>query len=180
MAGMKTIPSLSSRLLLAAVAFASFALTASGVVIGEVLNLHPCPMCIFQRVMYIAVGLFAAIGAAGANIAAVRLPATLLATIAALGGMVTAIKQSWMQAFPESTTECGYAEPNLMERFINWLGQLGELGEYLFLATGLCSSKEWEFLGLSMANWSIVCFAGLIAGLVWSARAATDGAARAL
>lgn len=169
MSGMNLISILSPRLLLAAVALASFGLVASGVVLGEVLNLHPCPMCIFQRVMYLLVGAFAAIGAV-TNAPAVRLPATLLATIAALSGMVTAIRQSWMQANPGTVLECGYAEPNLMERFVNWLGQLGDLGEYLFLATGLCSSKEWEFLGLSMANWSVVCFAGLIGVLVWSAR----------
>jgi len=33
----------------------------------------------------------------------------------------------------------------------------------LFLATGFCSSKEWVFLGLSMANWSVLMFAGIAA-----------------
>lgn len=31
----------------------------------------------------------------------------------------------------------------------------------LFLATGFCTSREWEFLGLSMANWSTLFFAGI-------------------
>jgi disulfide bond formation protein DsbB len=160
----------TSRLLLAAIAAVSFAFVAAGLFIGELLNLHPCPMCIFQRVMFMTLGLFAALAAVAP--AGWRLPPLLLAVVSGLGGMATAIRQSWMQANPGAVMECGYTEPNLMERLVDWLGQLGELGEYLFLATGLCSSKEWEFLGLSMANWSIACFASLIAGLVWSTRAA--------
>jgi disulfide bond formation protein DsbB len=40
----------------------------------------------------------------------------------------------------------------------------------MFMATGFCSSKDWVFLGLSMANWSsslLPCFlaaAGVAAG----------------
>jgi disulfide bond formation protein DsbB len=40
----------------------------------------------------------------------------------------------------------------------------------MFLATDLCSSKEWTFLGLSMANWSNICFLALAVALLWSAR----------
>jgi disulfide bond formation protein DsbB len=33
----------------------------------------------------------------------------------------------------------------------------------LFLATGFCTSRDWIFLGLSMANWSVIVFAGIVA-----------------
>ncbi|MDX9943648.1 MAG: disulfide bond formation protein B [Azonexus sp.] len=42
----------------------------------------------------------------------------------------------------------------------------------LFLATGFCTSKEWVFLGMSMANWSFLLFAAIVAYalLLWRHR----------
>ena len=70
---------------------------------------------------------------------------------------------AWLQANPASGFACSYTDPNLIERLVDWLGQLWP---FMFLATGLCSSKEWLFLGLSMANWSIICFGALALALV--------------
>lgn len=64
-----------------------------------------------------------------------------------------------MQAFPELATECGYAEPNMIERLVDWLGMQWPS---MFLATGFCSSRDWVFLDLSMANWSLLMFAGIV------------------
>lgn len=159
------LPKISQRSGLVLVAVASFGLVAAGLTLGVLLNLHPCPLCIFQRILYIAVGVFALLAAAASP--AWRWPPALLAIAAALGGLATAAYQTWMQAFPGSIMECGYSEPNLIERLVDWLGQQWE---FMFLATGLCSSKEWLFLGLSMANWSNFCFAALGFAIVWSLR----------
>jgi disulfide bond formation protein DsbB len=90
-----------------------------------------------------------------------RLLWSMLIGLLALLGMGVASYQTWMQAFPHLATECSYTDPNLIERLVDWLGMQWPS---LFLATGFCTSKEWVFLGLSMANWSLVVFAG-IAGL---------------
>ena len=37
----------------------------------------------------------------------------------------------------------------------------------MFMATGFCSSKEWVFLGLSIANWSAFGFAAFFGVAVW-------------
>ena len=63
-----------------------------------------------------------------------------------------------MQAFPHLATECGYSDPNAIERLVDWLGMEWPA---LFLATGFCASRDWEFLGLSMANWSLLMFGGI-------------------
>jgi len=160
------IPAISQRTGLVLVAAASFGLVAAGYGLGVARNLHPCPLCIFQRLLYIVVGCLALLAAAAPK-PAWRWPPAGLAVVAALGGLATAAYQSWMQAFPGSIMECGYAEPNLIERLVDWLG---ERWETMFLATGLCSSKEWMFLGLSMANWSNLCFAALAAAILWSMR----------
>jgi disulfide bond formation protein DsbB len=33
--------------------------------------------------------------------------------------------------------------------------------------TGFCTNKDWVFLGLSLANWSGLCFFLLFAGAAW-------------
>lgn len=143
---------------LLAVSLGAFGLVGAGLVLGEVLNLNPCPLCIFQRVLYLLVGLFALLGALAAGRPALRIGAGGLAIAAALGGVATAGYQTWMQAYPTLSMECGFSDPTLIERLVDWLGQLWP---YMFLATGFCSSKEWVFLGLSMANWSVACFLAL-------------------
>ncbi|HQU80420.1 MAG TPA: disulfide bond formation protein B [Azonexus sp.] len=140
----------------ATLALGTLGLVAFGMELQQLFRLAPCPLCIFQRLLYIVIGLVA--------LAAVLLPGGRLlwsAMIAALaaGGVAVAGYQTWMQAFPHLATECGYSDPNLIERLVDWLGMQSPS---LFLATGFCTSREWEFLGLSMANWSLLVFAGIV------------------
>lgn len=133
-----------------------FGLVGFGLELQAMLNLAPCPLCIFQRLLYLLVGILAF---GGFLLPFGRLVwGALIAAIAALG-LGVAGYQTWMQAFPELANECSYSNPNLIERLVDWLGM-----QYppLFLATGFCTSKEWVFLGLSMANWSVLVFAGIL------------------
>ena len=82
-------------------------------------------------------------------------------------GVVAAGQQSWMQYAPELATECGFGEPTLTEQLINWLGAKWPA---MFMVTGACTNKEWVFLGLSLANWSAVCFVILAVYCGWLLR----------
>ncbi|MCP5269219.1 MAG: disulfide bond formation protein B [Zoogloeaceae bacterium] len=129
----------------------TMALVGAGLVIGEWMRLNPCPLCIFQRVLYLLVGLWALFGVL---IPQARKFWGCLIAATAVGGLATAIYQTWLQLYPESATACGYGEPNLIERLVDWLGMQWP---FMFMATGFCTSKE-SILGLTMANWSIACF----------------------
>lgn len=139
-------------------------LVGAGLVIQEIYRLNPCPLCIFQRVLYMLLGGLALVGAAlprghrgwGLGIAGLS-----------LAGFGTALYQTLMQAFPDIVSECSYSDPGPIERWVDWLGM-----QYppLFMATGFCGSKEWEFLGLSMANWSLFCFVAFGALALWVTR----------
>ncbi|WP_428825430.1 disulfide bond formation protein B [Azonexus sp. IMCC34842] len=137
-------------------------LVAAGMVLQDLFRLAPCPLCIFQRLLYIVIGGLALLGVLWPL--ARRGWAALIGGLALLGVGVAGY-QTWMQAFPELATECGYAEPNVIERLVDWLGMQWPS---MFLATGFCSSRDWVFLDLSMANWSLLVFAGIIvyAGLL--------------
>ncbi len=141
----------------ATLALACAGVTAFGMTLQNLLNLAPCPFCIFQRLIYIVVGLVAFIGFGLPRLR--HLWSLLIGALSAIGGGVAAY-QTWMQAFPDLATECSYTEQNVIEQLVDWLGMRWPS---MFLATGFCSSKEWVFLGLSMANWSLLLFAGIIA-----------------
>jgi len=149
----------SARSAFAAIALAAVALVGAGLLIGEWMRLNPCPLCIFQRVLYLLVGFWAL---CGVIVPGARKLWGVLIALTAAGGMATAIYQTWLQLHPEGAIACGYGEPNLIERLVDWLGMKWPL---MFMATGFCTSKE-SVLGLTMANWSIPCFlAFLVAGL---------------
>ena len=132
-------------------------LVAFGMELQNMLRLAPCPLCIFQRLLYIVIGV---VGLLGFLVPAGRLAWCALTIALAVLGFGVAAYQTWMQAFPHLAPECSFTDPNIIERVVDWLGmQMPSL----FLATGFCTSREWEFLGLSMANWSVVIFAGIAA-----------------
>ena len=140
----------------ATLALGTLGLVGIGMELQVLLRLAPCPLCIFQRLLYIVIGLIALLG--------VLLPGggrlwLLLIAALAVGGMAVAGYQTWMQAFPELATECGFNDPSLIERLVDWLGMQSPAW---FLATGFCTSRDWVFLGLSMANWSLLVFGGIV------------------
>lgn len=53
---------LSPRIGFALIAVTASTLIIAGLVIGEWLRINPCPLCIFQRVLYLAVATFAVLG----------------------------------------------------------------------------------------------------------------------
>ncbi len=143
---------ISDRVFFGGLAIVSIGLLSSGLALGEIYRLQPCYWCNFQRFLYISL--------AGVSLLGVLLPRgrglwLLLATLLTLAGVYAAGTQSFMQYAPQAVTECGFGDPTLVERWVDWLG--GQWPE-MFMVTGLCKDKDWVFLGLSLANWSGVCF----------------------
>jgi len=123
----------------------------------KVLYLDPCPLCITQRMFYVGIGFFALIGLFVINSAWVqRLSAALMAACA-LGGIVTAGRQVWLQHLPkDQVPECG---PGLQYWLENepWLQTLS----LLFKGDGNCAEVQWTFIGFSMGEWSLAWFVAL-------------------
>jgi len=152
---------LSNRRVFALLVTVSLGLVAAGLVLGELAHLHPCHLCNFQRLLYIVLAFFALCG--------VLLPGwrrlwCVLVGLTAIGGAISAVQQSWMQYVPQQPIECGFGDPTLVERIVDWLGAQWPA---MFMVTGFCTSKEWIFLGLSLANWSVLCFLALLGVALW-------------
>jgi disulfide bond formation protein DsbB len=149
-------PRIPLRAWFATLALGCLGLFAFSLALQGMLRLAPCPLCIFQRLLYLVIG---ALALAGFLLPVARLLWSGAIGVMALLGVGVAAWQTWMQQFPELAPACNFTDPNLIERLVDWLGMHAPS---LFLATGFCSSIEWSFLGLSMANWSLLIFLGIV------------------
>lgn len=124
-------------------------------------GLEPCPLCIFQRVCYATLGLIclaAALqhpGRIGTRVYAA------LAAVPAVAGVAFAGRQTWLQHLPpDQVPACG---PGL-EYWMKTL-PIAETFRKVFRGTGECAEKAWTFLGLSIAEWSLIFFVVMLIGL---------------
>ncbi len=118
------------------------------------MQLEPCPLCIAQRVVVIALGIVFLI-------AFLHNPQTwgirvygLLITLLSVLAYVVAGRHTWLQHLPEDQIpECG---PGLEY----WMHHLpaNEVVQKVFQGTGDCAAVVFSFLGLSIPEWSLIAF----------------------
>lgn len=127
-----------------------------------VLHLEPCPLCIFQRIAVMALGvIFLLAVLQNPKPIGARIYGALI-SIAALAGMAVSARHIWIQAQPPgSVPACGASLDYLMQ-----IMSVTEVIGKVLAGSGECARIEWRLLGLSMPWW--VVFA-LIALLIWGA-----------
>jgi disulfide bond formation protein DsbB len=138
----------------ALICLACVAMLAFGMYLQHVVGLEPCPMCIVQRYALVLVALIAGLTSLARGRALQATGATL-ALIVAVGGAYTAARQSWLQWNPPEVVSCGRDIYGMIETF-----PLQRVIPMIFRGSGDCTKIDWTFLGLSIANWSFVCFVG--------------------
>ena len=129
-------------------------------------GLEPCPLCIFQRVAFAALGIVFLIGGLHAPTGpAGRRVYGVLSLLNAGVGMAIAGRHVWLQNLPpDEVPTCG---PGL-DYMIDAMPISGVIRKVL-TGSGECASVDWTFFGLSMPAWTLVCFI-VLAG--WAAFAA--------
>lgn len=142
----------SPRLALALIALGSAGLVVASLVLTAWLGLHPCHLCIFQRVLFMVLAVLGGL-AAWRWQGALGLAAGLAVLPVTAAGIAAAAYQSWLQVQPVGSASCVASEPTLVELFVE---ALGRLQPDLFLASGFCENAELYVFGLSLANWALV------------------------
>ena len=154
----------NSRLIYLAVFLVCAGLIGFALYLQHSLGLEPCPMCILQRYAFIAVGVIALVAAThNPALLGRRIYGSLLVVMAATGGGV-AIRHVYLEHNPPKVFDCGADVGFLLESF-----PLTEALPMIFRGTGDCTKVLWRFLGLSIAEWSLICFACLIVAAVLAA-----------
>lgn len=154
------------RRILGLVAAACVAMLAFGLYLQHVVGLEPCPMCIVQRYALVAVAIVASVAALFRRRAALYGGVIAMGAFAAFGAFVAA-RQSWLQWNPPEIMSCGRDFFGMIEAF-----PLRRAIPMIFRGSGDCSAIDWTFLGLSIANWSFLCFSAiaLLAVALWVKR----------
>ena len=153
---------LPARVLYLALFLVATGLLSFGLYLQHGLGLEPCPMCIMQRYAFLVVALLALLGGVhGPKRRGSRIYAALIG-VAALTGASIAARQSWMQLYPPEIPECGPGLEFMLESF-----PLAEALPMIFRGAGDCVAVDWTFLGLSIANWSLLTFTATIVFALW-------------
>lgn len=153
---------ITKRQLNFAAAFICVGLMAYALYAQYQLLLEPCPLCIFQRVAVIVMGivfLLAAVHSPG--VTGSRVYAVLL-LLAGGGGIFVSGRHVWLQNLPaDKVPSCGPGLDFMLEAF-----PLMETLKMVLSGSGECASVDWSFLGLSMPAWVLIAVAALtLAGL---------------
>jgi protein dithiol:quinone oxidoreductase len=115
---------------------------------------EPCPLCIFQRVVFLAMMVMFVIGAIhGPGRTGAVAYSSIIAVLGVIGAAI-ATRHVWLQHLPaEQVPACG---PGL-EYLLKKMPLTDVLGKVLS-GSGECAEVGWTFLGLSIAGWSLVWF----------------------
>lgn len=126
----------------------------------HVLLLMPCPLCVFQRMAVIALGIVFLIASLHNPAGLGRRIYAVLVLLAAGAGVGVAGRHVWLQNLPaDEVPSCGPGFDYIVESF-----PLSEALSLIFTGSGECASIDWQFLGLSMPAWVVIAL--LVVGIV--------------
>ena len=130
-----------------------------------VLNLEPCPLCIFQRLAVIAMGIiFLLCSIIDPESKIPKLLASFSFTAAASTGIAVASRHVWLQNLPsDQVPGCGPGLDFMLSTF-----PLTEVFELVFSGSGECANVDWSFLSLSMPSWALISFVVMLIYAIWT------------
>ncbi|MDE2137266.1 MAG: disulfide bond formation protein B [Gammaproteobacteria bacterium] len=116
------------------------------------LGLEPCPLCIFQRIGVILMGLAFLAAALHHPRGGGRIVYGVLIALAALLTVAVAARQLYIQSLPPGTLPSCGAPLEMMLRFM----PVTEVVRRVLSGSGECGEVNWTFLGLAMPAWVLI------------------------
>jgi disulfide bond formation protein DsbB len=138
-----------SSLGLAAIALIGVAAVGTALVTQHVYGMQPCPWCVLQRIIFLAISLAALLGLLLPR--AARPLALGLVVVLSLAGAAAALWQHFVAA---SAASC---DMSLAERIVSAL-TLDERWPEVFMATASCAEAKVNLAGLPYEFWSLILF----------------------
>jgi len=130
----------------------------------HVLLLDPCPLCVFQRIAVIALGLVFLVAGLHHPTAWGRFVYAVFVVAVAAAGASVAGRHAWIQSLPpDKVPACGAGLDYMLDTL-----PLTEVLQKVLTGSGECADVVWSFLGLSMPAWVLVCVSALGVAGVWN------------
>ncbi|MEO7775499.1 MAG: disulfide bond formation protein B [Steroidobacteraceae bacterium] len=139
-----------------ACALACFGLVAYALYTQHYQGQDPCPLCMFQRVGIIALGIVFTLAALAALAGSLRLAVArsiaVLIGLTALATAAIAIRHLYIQSLPEgSVPVCGATLDYMIDVF-----PMLDVIRKVLTGSGECARITWQFLGLAMPAWVLI------------------------
>ena len=117
----------------------------------------PCPLCMVQRVIFIAIMIVFILAALhGPKRVGERLYAALILVLS-LTGVGVAARHIWIQNLPkDQVPACGPGLDYMLETM-----PMSHVLKELMHGSGECAEKGWTFLTLGIPQWSLLCYIAL-------------------
>jgi protein dithiol:quinone oxidoreductase len=154
---------LNSRVFFAAIFAICAGLVAfAALYLQEELGLEPCPMCILQRYVFVAIAAVALVAAIhGPRNLALKVYGGIVVLFAVVGSGI-AIRHSYLQHFPPATESCGADLDFIVNTF-----PLSQALPKIFAGSGSCSKVDWTLVGLSIPEWALVWYVVFAGVVIW-------------
>lgn len=144
-------------LLLLGMAMLSIAAVGAALVSQHVYGMEPCPWCILQRVIFLAIALACLVGFVSTRIAGV------LALVLSLCGIAAALWQHFQAA---ASSSCALT---VADRIVIAM-KLDTLWPDVFLARASCADAAVKLMGIPYDFWSLAVFVVLAVAAAWVIR----------
>jgi disulfide bond formation protein DsbB len=147
---------------------AGFLVTAAALLFGilylqGVLYLEPCPLCMINRYFLTGMSLVFLLAALHNPAPAGQRIYASLNLLLASGGIATAARHVWLQHLPaDQVPECGASLSYMLEN-LPWSETLRQVLQ----GSGECAAIQWRFLGLSIAELTLMLLVALVVLLVF-------------
>lgn len=138
-------------LIAALLAFSSIGIA---LIMEHVFKLIPCPLCIVQRVIVIAIGIFFLFEFISFNKKKLAIASSFFAIIFSALGMFVAARHVWLQYLPKDEIPgCLPGLGYMMDTF-----SLVDVAMRVYAGSSDCAAVKWRFLGLSIPEQTFVMF----------------------
>jgi disulfide bond formation protein DsbB len=149
--------SISNRWLYLAGALFAGGLMGFALFLQYIEHQDPCPLCMVQRVIFVAIlTVFALAALHGPKRAGERVYAALISLLS-LAGVSVAARHIWIQHLPkDQVPACGPGLDYMLETM-----PMSNVLKELMHGSGECAEKGWTFLNLGIPEWSLLCYLAL-------------------
>jgi protein dithiol:quinone oxidoreductase len=147
------------RNVLMAIAITAFGAVGAALVTQHLFDMQPCPWCILQRLVYVAIGLTALSGIAWRSLWGRRALPLLLLLLCSFG-VAAALWQHFVAA---ASSSCNLT---LADRIVS-ATQLDQWLPAVFQPRASCADSAVDLLGVPYEFWSLALFLAIEAAALW-------------
>lgn len=116
-------------------------------------GLHPCSLCIMQRICIIFFGAFS-VASLFVSANSLRRRIVIAEIFVVMAGLFFTTRQIWLQSLPVDQAPACLPGLDVLINYFPW----HEVLLALIWGTGSCAEITWKFMGLSIAAWSVIYF----------------------